>query len=91
MLKCAFGDDAVAVRINAAGQGDYFQVHVDSHKADVEEVKQFLRTTYYQRFGLTPLYDFVELSPGGGALGIRLSRFDALPKLIQRLKQIQAS
>lgn len=29
MLKRAFGREAVAVRVNAAGQGDYFQVHVD--------------------------------------------------------------
>ena len=33
MLKRAFGGDAVAVRVNAAGQGDYFQVHVDKQRA----------------------------------------------------------
>ena len=86
MLKRAFGDDAVAVRVNAAGQGDYFQVHVDSHKADINDVKQFIRTAFYRRFNLTPAHEFVELAPGGGAVGIRLSRYDALPKLVQRLK-----
>lgn len=29
MLKRAFGADAVATRVNAAGQGDFFQVHLD--------------------------------------------------------------
>ncbi len=86
MLKRAFGGDAVAVRVNAAGQGDYFQVHVDTQQADINNVKQFIRTAFYRRFGLTPTHEFVELAPGGGAIGIRLSRFDALPKLVQRLK-----
>ena len=36
MLKRAFGRDAVAVRVNAAGQGDYFQVHVDTHAGQPE-------------------------------------------------------
>ena len=88
MLKRAFGDDAVAVRVNAAGQGDFFQVHVDSQKADVEEVKQFIRLAFYRRFGLTPAHEFVELHPGGGALGVRLPRFDLLPKLEERLRQL---
>ena len=30
MLKRAFGNDHVAVRVNGAGQGDYFQVHIDT-------------------------------------------------------------
>jgi hypothetical protein len=76
----------VAVRVNAAGQGDYFQVHVDTHAADLEEVKQFLRTAFYRRFGFSPDPEFVATSPGGGAVGITLSRFDALPRLVQALR-----
>ena len=85
MLKQAFGGDAVAVRVNAAGQGDYFQLHVDVQKARVDEVKQFIRRAFYRRFGLSPLADFVELHPGGGALGVRLNRYDSLPQLIGQL------
>ena len=85
MLKRAFGNDAVAVRVNAAGQGDYFQLHVDLHKAEVEEVKQFVRMAFYRRFGLSPKSDFVELHPGGGAVGVRLNRYDSLPQLIGQL------
>ncbi len=86
MLKRAFGPDAVAVRVNAAGQGDYFQVHVDKQAANPAEVKQFIRTAFYRRFGLTPNPDFVEVHPGGGAVGIRLKRYDILSQLIQRLR-----
>jgi hypothetical protein len=86
MLMRAFGRDAVAVRVNAAGQGDYFQVHVDTQRARPDDVKQFLRTAFYRRFGLSPVPEFVELHPGGGALGIRLNRYDALPQLIRRLQ-----
>jgi len=86
MLKRAFGEDAVAVRVNAAGQGDYFQVHVDMQKADLEAVKRFVRMAFYRRFGLSPNPEFVELHPGGGASGVRLNRYDALPQLIQRLR-----
>jgi hypothetical protein len=89
MLKNAFGKDAVAVRVNAAGQGDYFQVHVDKHKADPDDVKKFIRSAFYKRFGLAPAQEFVDIHPGGGASGIRLSRFDALPLLIQRLRTAQ--
>jgi len=86
MLKRAFGASNVAVRVNAAGQGDFFQVHVDTAHVEVEKVKDFLRGAYYQRFGLSPASEFVELHPGGGAAGIRLNRFDALPKLIDALR-----
>ena len=86
MLKRAFGEHAVAVRLNAAGQGDYFQVHVDKLNADPAEVKNFLRAAFYRRFGLSPDPEFVEVHPGGGALGIRLSRYDALARLITRLE-----
>jgi hypothetical protein len=85
MLKRAFGDDAVAVRVNAAGQGDYFQLHIDVQKASVDDVKQFIRMAFYRRFGLSPTPEFVELHPGGGALGLRLNRYDGLPQLIGQL------
>ncbi len=85
MLKRTFGDDVVAVRVNAAGQGDYFQLHVDLHKASVDDVKHFIRVAFYRRFGLSPAAEFVELRSGGGALGVRLSRYDSLPQLIGQL------
>jgi hypothetical protein len=85
MLKRAFGGDAVAVRVNAAGQGDYFQLHVDLQKAGADDLKQFVRMAFYRRFGLSPVSDFVELHPGGGALGVRLNRYDSLPQLIGQL------
>jgi hypothetical protein len=87
MLKRAFGKDAVAVRVNAAGQGDFFQVHVDSHKVDVESVKLFIRKAYYLRFDLSPEQEFVEVHPGGGAVGVRLERFDQLPAVVQTLQR----
>lgn len=86
MLKRAFGPGAVATRVNAAGQGDFFQVHVDKTQADPADVKRFLRNAFYRRFGLAPDPEFVELHPGGGASGIRLSRFGALPQLVRRLE-----
>lgn len=86
MLTRAFGVEAVAVRVNAAGQGDFFQVHVDVRHADTDEVKQFLRVAFYRRFGLTPDPDIVAVHPGGGAVGIRLSRLDALPRLVAHLR-----
>lgn len=86
MLKRAFGGDAVAVRVNAAGQGDYFQVHVDTQKAQPRDVKRFLRLAFYRRFGLSPSPEFVQLHPGGGAVGVRLSRFDTLGQLVKALE-----
>ena len=86
MLKRAFGCDAVAVRVNAAGQGDYFQVHVDAAKTPPSDVKRFIRTAFYRRFGLAPSPEFVELHPGGGAAGVRLSRFDSLGQLVRELE-----
>lgn len=85
MLKRAFGDDAVAVRVNAAGQGDYFQVHVDVQRADPAAVKAFLDRAFYARFRLTPAQRYVEPHPGGGAAGVRLDRCDLLPDLIEAL------
>ena len=85
MLKRAFGQDAVAVRVNAAGQGDFFQVHVDRRLADPSGVKRFLNFAFYRRFGLDPQPRFVEVHPGGGAVGIRLSRFDDLPQVMAEL------
>ncbi len=88
MLKRAFGSDAIAVRVNAAGQGDFFQVHVDTQKASVEDVKEFVRKAFYRRFGLKPEQEFVEPHPGGGALGIRLDRFQQLADLVRALGRV---
>ncbi len=90
MLKRAFGPEAVAARVNAAGQGDYFQVHVDTRQADPEDVKRFLRIAFYRRFGLNPIPEFVDVHPGGGAAGLRLSRYDLLPQLVRRLQAFAA-
>ncbi len=87
MLKRAFGQGAVAVRINAAGQGGYFQVHVDTQQASPTEVKEFIHKAFYRRFGLSPTPAFVEPHPGGGAVGVRLRRYDMLPQLIQQLQE----
>jgi hypothetical protein len=86
MLKRAFGQDAVAVRVNAAGQGDFFQVHVDTQKVDAADVKRFLSAAFYRRFGLAPEPEFVEIHPGGGAVGVRLNRYDSLTTLVERLR-----
>jgi CTP:molybdopterin cytidylyltransferase MocA len=86
MLKRAFGRDAVAVRVNAAGQGDFFQVHLDVGLVDAATVKCFLRAALYRRFQLAPETDFVEIHPGGGAVGVRLNRYDQLPELVARLR-----
>jgi molybdopterin-guanine dinucleotide biosynthesis protein A len=86
MLKRAFGDHAVAVRVNAAGQGDFYQVHIDTTVADVDEVMEFIRMAFYRRFDLSPEEPFVAPHPGGGAVGIRLNRFDKLPDLIRELR-----
>jgi hypothetical protein len=88
MLKRAFGESAVAVRINAAGQGGYFQVHVDRELASPAEVKHFIRRAFYHRFGLTPSPEFVEVHPGGGAVGVRLSRYKLLPSVIRHLQEV---
>jgi CTP:molybdopterin cytidylyltransferase MocA len=81
MLKRAFGAGAVALRVNAAGQGDYYQVHVDTRLADPDEVKTFIRSAVYRRFGLSPEQEFVEVHPGGGAVGVRIGAFRRLPLL----------
>lgn len=86
MLKRAFGAQAVAVRVNAAGQGDYFQVHIDTRLVEPDAVKQFLRVAFYRRFGLAPDPEFVETHAGGGAVGVCLKRCDSLPQLIRRLQ-----
>jgi hypothetical protein len=85
MLKRAFGEKAVAVRVNAAGQGDYFQVHLDRQQVDSADVKPFLRRAFYQRFGLTADPEFVETHPGGGAVGLKLNHYSQLRPLIQKL------
>jgi hypothetical protein len=85
MLKRAYGENNVAVRVNAAGQGDFFQVHVDTHQADPENVKNFLLGAFYRRLGLPAGRGFVEPHPGGGAVGIRLNRLEDLSSLIAEL------
>lgn len=87
MLQRAFGAENVAVRVNAAGQGDYFQVHIDRDHVDPREVKDFVRVAVFRRFGLSPSPEFVELHPGGGAAGLRLSRFDSLGALASALRE----
>jgi hypothetical protein len=85
LLKRAFNPEAVAVRVNAAGQGDFFQLHLDARQVNPEQVKTFLDRAFYARFGLAPAHRYVEPHPGGGALGVRLDRFDLLPRLIDAL------
>jgi hypothetical protein len=87
MLKRAFGAEHVALRINAAGQGDFFQIHIDTQAVAVEEVKQFVRHAFYRRFDLAPRQEFVEPFPGGGAVGVRLNRFDRLGDLVRALRE----
>ncbi len=89
MLKRAFGAHAVAVRVNAAGQGDFFQVHVDKSQADLGQVKEFIRRAFYRRFELTPEQEFVEVHPGGGAIGVQLERFDQVGDLIRALRRVR--
>ncbi len=85
MLKRAFGPAATAVRVNAAGQGDYFQLHIDTQAVSVDTVQAFFRQAFYHRFGLHPDPPFCHIHPGGPAVGVRLNRFDQLPALIQML------
>lgn len=91
MLKRAFGRDAVAVRVNAAGQGDYFQIHIDTEIVHFEEVKNFIRLAFYRRFGLQPTQEFVEPHPGGGAVSVRLDRLDDISDLVRNLRAAAAS
>jgi hypothetical protein len=41
---------------------------------------------YYRRFGITAEPEFVAVHPGGGAVAVRLSRFDKVPALVRRLQ-----
>ncbi len=91
MLKRAFGPDRVAVRVNAAGQGDFFQLHLDARQVRPETVKAFLDRALYERFGLAPAARYVEPHPGGGAAGVRLDRFDQVPRLIAALSEIASA
>ena len=54
--------------------------------APAAEVKPFLRVAFYRRFGLSPVPEFVEIHPGGGAVGVRLNRYDSLNHLVQKLR-----
>ncbi|MGI5832826.1 MAG: NTP transferase domain-containing protein [Thermoguttaceae bacterium] len=84
-LKKAFGTAAVAVRVNAAGQGDYFQIHIDRAHCSVDNVKEFMRKAFYDRFEIRPETEFIDIHDGGGAVGIYLSRFASLERLIEEL------
>ncbi|MBQ6620513.1 MAG: NTP transferase domain-containing protein [Thermoguttaceae bacterium] len=84
-LRRAFGT-AVAVRVNAAGQGDFFQVHIDTGRVRVKDVERFLQKAYYQRFDIHPEIPFITVTPGGGAVGVRLDRLSHLPRLIEMLQ-----
>ena len=55
----------------------------------VSDVKAFLCRAFYRRFGLTPEPEFIETTTGGGAVGVRLKRFDLLPALIRRLEDLR--
>lgn len=81
-------DGRVSVRVNAAGQGDFFQVHIDTAHVSIGEVKTFLDRAYYRRFGIQTETPFIEVHPGGGAVGVRLSRFSLLKRLIDTLSPI---
>ena len=72
--------------INALQKDNYEYILGARIKNETEEVKEFLRIAFYKRFGLDKDMDFVEVHPGGGALGLRLSRYDSLPQLINSLK-----
>ena len=72
MLKRAFGENSVAVRVSGAGQGGYFQVHVDRTMACTHEVQNFLQSAFYARFQLAAPDRFVAAHPGGSATGVRL-------------------
>ena len=60
---------------------------MDARLAAPEEVKEFLRRAFYRRFDLHPDPEFVEPHPGGGAVGVRLSRYDRLDELIAWLRR----
>ena len=66
-----------------------YDVHVDTHAVTVSDVKAFLRRAFYHRFGLAPDPEFIEPTTGGGAVGLRLERFDRLPELIRRLDDVR--
>ena len=84
-LKRTFGAAAVAVRVNAAGQGDYFQIHIDRALCSVDDVKEFMRKAFYRRFDIHPDPEFIDIHDGGGALGVSLERFASLERLIEEL------
>lgn len=76
LLKRRFGDNAVALRVNAAGQGDYVQVHYDVEMVAGDVLKAFMGRAFSERFGLPPPEDYIETCSGGGAIGLRLEAAD---------------
>jgi hypothetical protein len=87
MLKRAFGDNAVAVRINAAGQGDYFQIHFDVSRAMASDIKHFMDQAIYRRFGLNPEYKFVDVYSGGPAIGIGLAQLSQIGEVAEGIRR----
>ena len=87
MLKRAFGNHAVAVRINAAGQGDYFQVHFDVSKMVAADIKHFMDRAVYQRFGIEPEFKFVDVYPGGPAVGVGLARLSEMREVTAAIRR----
>jgi len=88
MLKKVFdpeNEGLIAVRINAAGQGDYFQVHMDTTKVKPEEVRAFMEKNIYRRFDLTPEQNFTEVYPGGPAAGVKVDRLARVEQLSTEL------
>jgi len=88
MLKRAFGASAIAVRINAAGQGDYFQIHYDESRVTASDIEHFMDRAIYERFGLNPEYKFVDVHPGGPAVGIRLARLNAMKDVAAGIREV---
>jgi hypothetical protein len=78
MLKRSFGENAIAVRVNAAGQGDFFQVHFDLSMVIEDDIKRFMDRAIYERFGLNPEDRYVDVYSGGPAVGIGLAQFREL-------------
>lgn len=87
MLKRAFGDSNIAVRINGAGQGDFFQIHIDGRKVDPKEVEDFMGKAVFERFGIDPEQKFVKVHSGGPALGLGFEKLDQMPEMADHLDE----
>jgi len=87
MLKRVFGENAIAVRINAAGQGDFFQVHFDLSTVIEDDIKRFMDRAIYERFGLSPEDRYVDVYCGGPAVGIGLAQFQELAAVTAEMRK----